>query len=167
MVYNLSGKSLGDSEDQRMKKNSPQNAKRVLQDVICCKRAFLVSQLILWSAKAHHFFHNKHILIRVFCLRRAALLIFPSVVTLHHSLSPFWACLWLVADVCCQSDQFVTEITHSPTCFIFFLQTGTIKISSGACGIVVAVPVIFCPSLTCVLGRADHCIPSSLNLTGP
>lgn len=132
MVYNLSGKLLGDSENQRMKKNSPQNAKRALQDVICCKRAFLVSQFILWSAKAHHLFHNKHILICVFCLRRAALLIFPSV-PLHHSLSPFWACLWLVADVCCQSDPFVTEITHSPTCFISFLQTGTIKISSEAC----------------------------------
>lgn len=47
---------LGDSEDQGMKKNSPQNAERALQDVIWCNGTFVESQFIMWSAKAHNYF---------------------------------------------------------------------------------------------------------------
>lgn len=145
---------LGDTEDQGMKKIPPPNAKRALQDVIWHNRNFLVFQFILWSAKAHHFFPNKYILICVFNLRIVGILVFVSVVTLPFPQLLAYG-LWLVTDVCWQFDQFVRESTHSHTCFIFFWPTGTIKISSGAYGIIVAVSVMFYAFLTSVLGIAD------------
>lgn len=149
-----------------MKRSQPQNAKRVLQHVTWCKRAFPVSQFILGSAKAIIFSWQVHSHL-CFLPEKSSPLILPSVVTLPHlsgSLGPVFDSVQTFAASLINLSQ---ELHVLPLVLSSSYKQALSNSPLGAWGIVVAVSVICCLSLTSVLGGADHCILSGLNLTGP